>query len=63
MIVEPQVAKELEQIAIGMAAPAPRESLEDLVARKRQQQGIPCKENADVRLGGLVAPRFTDHPK
>ena len=64
MFIEPQIAKELKEIAIGMAAPPPREPIEQLVARKRQQQGIEaCKDNAEQRLGTLVGPRSIGHPK
>lgn len=64
MIIEPHIAKELNEIAIGMNAPTPRESLEQLITRKRQEQGIPCEENAEPRpVGTHVGARFIVHPR
>lgn len=41
---EPNINDELEVIAAAMEAEPPAESLDELVARKRREQGIPAEE-------------------
>ena len=37
----PDIPSELQQIAAAMQSDAPAESLDELVARKRREQGLP----------------------
>ena len=65
MIIESCIAQELDQIAHSMAAAAPREQLDDLITRKRQEQGISlCKANDELQpLASHVAIKSIDRPK
>lgn len=64
MVVEHQIERELADIAQAMNAPPPREDIEQLIARKRREQGIePCRENDAQQLGTLAGPRSTAPPR